>query len=256
MVNGADLAIWKADFGSTTKAEADGNGDGRVDGADFLVWQRTLGQNFGHAGGAPFRSRPARRWRPWPRAFCGGNDVADKGDEHADADTKFGVMLGLAAWVAAASRGEAATVVRFATDLGDFDVQLFDTTMPRTVTNFRSYITANRYDGTVIHRNSDTTDTAGGPTRDFVIQGGGFCLINDQPVLRSARSRRVRRSTTSRAAAWRGRPTCGGRSPWRSRDATRSPANGSSIKGTMRSSTARRGATAGSRRSAWCWATG
>ena len=46
-VNAADLAVWKADFGSTTKAEADGNGDGRVNAADFLIWQRTLGQNFG-----------------------------------------------------------------------------------------------------------------------------------------------------------------------------------------------------------------
>ena len=46
-VDGADLAVWKADFGSTTKAEADGNGNGRVDAADFLVWQRTFGQNFG-----------------------------------------------------------------------------------------------------------------------------------------------------------------------------------------------------------------
>jgi peptidyl-prolyl cis-trans isomerase A (cyclophilin A) len=46
-VDGADLAVWKADYGSTTKAEADGNGNGVVDGSDFLIWQRTLGQNFG-----------------------------------------------------------------------------------------------------------------------------------------------------------------------------------------------------------------
>jgi cyclophilin family peptidyl-prolyl cis-trans isomerase len=46
-VDGADLAVWKADYSSTTKAEADGNGNGVVDGGDFLVWQRTLGQNFG-----------------------------------------------------------------------------------------------------------------------------------------------------------------------------------------------------------------
>jgi cyclophilin family peptidyl-prolyl cis-trans isomerase len=46
-VDGADLAVWKADFGSTTKSEADGNGNGRVDGDDFMIWQRTLGQNFG-----------------------------------------------------------------------------------------------------------------------------------------------------------------------------------------------------------------
>ena len=43
LANAADLAVWKADYGSTTKAEADGNGDGVVNGADFLVWQRSLG---------------------------------------------------------------------------------------------------------------------------------------------------------------------------------------------------------------------
>jgi cyclophilin family peptidyl-prolyl cis-trans isomerase len=52
-VNLADLAVWKADFGSTTKAEADGNGDGRVDATDLLIWQRTLGQNFGAPIAAP-----------------------------------------------------------------------------------------------------------------------------------------------------------------------------------------------------------
>jgi cyclophilin family peptidyl-prolyl cis-trans isomerase len=46
-VDAADLTVWKADFGSSTKAEADGNGNGVVDGGDFLIWQRTLGQNFG-----------------------------------------------------------------------------------------------------------------------------------------------------------------------------------------------------------------
>lgn len=52
-VNNADLAVWNADYGSTTKVDADGNGNGIVDGGDLLVWQRTRGQNFGTPGAAP-----------------------------------------------------------------------------------------------------------------------------------------------------------------------------------------------------------
>ena len=46
-VDGADLTVWKADFGSNAKSAADGNGNGVVDGDDLMIWQRTLGQNFG-----------------------------------------------------------------------------------------------------------------------------------------------------------------------------------------------------------------
>jgi cyclophilin family peptidyl-prolyl cis-trans isomerase len=48
--------------------------------------------------------------------------------------------------------------------------------MPRTVTNFLHYVNSDKYDGTVVHRNSDTNDGSG--ERDFVIQGGGFKFQN------------------------------------------------------------------------------
>jgi peptidyl-prolyl cis-trans isomerase A (cyclophilin A) len=67
-----------------------------------------------------------------------------------------------------------ATVVRFETSLGNFDLRLFDAAMPRTVANFLHYVQTSKYNGTAVHRNSDTQDTMGGPLRDFVIQGGGF----------------------------------------------------------------------------------
>lgn len=71
------------------------------------------------------------------------------------------------------SRALAATIIRFETSLGDFDVQMFDATMPRTVTNFLHYVNTNKFDGSVVHRNTDTADPV---TRDFVIQGGGYYL--------------------------------------------------------------------------------
>jgi len=55
VVDGADLDVWQAQFGSSlsisdhtgaspsTFAEADGSGDGRINGLDFLTWQRNLG---------------------------------------------------------------------------------------------------------------------------------------------------------------------------------------------------------------------
>jgi hypothetical protein len=45
-VNGADLTVWKNNFGApsgATTAAGDADGDHDVDGADFLVWQRNLG---------------------------------------------------------------------------------------------------------------------------------------------------------------------------------------------------------------------
>ena len=44
-VNAADLAIWEAAFGVSDAGDADGDGDS--DGADFLIWQRQLGQTSG-----------------------------------------------------------------------------------------------------------------------------------------------------------------------------------------------------------------
>ena len=72
----------------------------------------------------------------------------------------------------------AGTVLRFHTVMGNFDVQLFDAQMPRTVTNFLHYVSTNKFDGTVVHRNSDTADPI---LRDFVIQGGGFTLHDPVP---------------------------------------------------------------------------
>lgn len=41
VVEGGDLTVWEGAFGTTANGDADGDGDS--DGADFLTWQRTLG---------------------------------------------------------------------------------------------------------------------------------------------------------------------------------------------------------------------
>lgn len=60
IVNAADLARWRANFG-TTANQGDANGDGRVNGADFLIWQRQLGWTNATATAAGV---------PEPAAFC------------------------------------------------------------------------------------------------------------------------------------------------------------------------------------------
>jgi cyclophilin family peptidyl-prolyl cis-trans isomerase len=64
-----------------------------------------------------------------------------------------------------------ATIVRFTTNLGTFDVELFDDTMPVTVANFLRYVDSSRYDSTIIHRS-----TTYNPADIQIVQGGGFAL--------------------------------------------------------------------------------
>lgn len=65
-----------------------------------------------------------------------------------------------------------ATIVQIQTSYGNIEVNLFDTTTPKTVENFLSYIEDNAYDNSIIHRS----------IRRFVTQGGGF-YFNEENVL-------------------------------------------------------------------------
>ncbi len=65
-----------------------------------------------------------------------------------------------------------ATIVQVKTNMGDFEINLFDKTTPVTVQNFLSYANNGRYDGTVFHRS----------VSGFVIQGGGFTFDQALPL--------------------------------------------------------------------------
>jgi len=58
------------------------------------------------------------------------------------------------------------SIVRFASSLGSYDIELLDTDAPITVANFKSYL--DDYTNSFIHR----------APADFVIQGGGFTFEN------------------------------------------------------------------------------
>ena len=80
-----------------------------------------------------------------------------------------------------------ATVVRFTTNLGTLDVELFDESMPVTVANFLKYVDSGRYNWSFIHRS-----TTYNPNTIQVVQGGGFFfqtansiseIATDPPIL-------------------------------------------------------------------------
>ncbi len=78
----------------------------------------------------------------------------------------LGFLLFLSASIASA------TTVRFSTSLGTFDVNLYDELTPETVNNFLSYVDAEAYDNTIVHRG----------VTEFIIQGGGFNYDGELPL--------------------------------------------------------------------------
>jgi len=64
----------------------------------------------------------------------------------------------------AASQAAHATIVLVETNVGNFEINLFDQTAPVTVQNFLKYVNEGAYNNTVIHR----------AVKNFVVQGGGY----------------------------------------------------------------------------------
>lgn len=67
-----------------------------------------------------------------------------------------------------------ATVVEFETSQGNFQVNLYDQTTPKTVENFLKYIEEGHYTNSVIHR----------VVPNFIVQGGGFNFDGAWPLAR------------------------------------------------------------------------
>lgn len=65
-----------------------------------------------------------------------------------------------------------ATVVRFETAMGRFDVNLYDRRTPATVANFLAYVNGGAYTNVVLHRS----------VSGFVVQGGAFTFPGSLPL--------------------------------------------------------------------------
>ena len=83
------------------------------------------------------------------------------------------ILLTLLSWALLCGHSLFAnSVVRFSSNVGEIDMELFDTDTPLTVANFLSYVDAGRYNQSFIHRS----------VPGFVIQGGGFGLNGNTVV--------------------------------------------------------------------------
>lgn len=82
------------------------------------------------------------------------------------------ILRGLLAALTLGSSLAHATIVEVNTNLGKFEINLYDETTPVTVQNFLNYVSSGRYNGTVIHRS----------VPGFVVQGGGFKFEQQLPL--------------------------------------------------------------------------
>ena len=65
-----------------------------------------------------------------------------------------------------------ATIVQFETNMGNFEVNLYDNATPQTVANFLQYVNGGDYTQNIMHRSIP----------GFILQGGGFKYQSSWPV--------------------------------------------------------------------------
>ena len=74
------------------------------------------------------------------------------------------VLLGCVVILGFSSPGQAGTIVRVSTSVGDYSIELLEESAPATVQNFLNYVRRGDYNATYLHRVPD----------DFVVQGGAY----------------------------------------------------------------------------------
>lgn len=85
---------------------------------------------------------------------------------------RFSIISTLTVGLLGAVSSANATTVQFQTVMGDFEVNLFDKTTPKTVENFLKYVKSGAFEDSIIHRS----------VPDFIVQGGGFIYTGNLPL--------------------------------------------------------------------------
>jgi cyclophilin family peptidyl-prolyl cis-trans isomerase len=81
-------------------------------------------------------------------------------------------VFALLAMMLSHAPSRASYIVRFHTEVGSYDVRLFNTATPGYTANLMRYIVTDRYDGTFFHRSLP----------GFVLQGGGYYFVGPSTV--------------------------------------------------------------------------
>src|SRR3972149_621121 len=75
------------------------------------------------------------------------------------------------------------TIVRMETNLGSFNIGLYDDDAPETVKNFLNYVNRGDYDNSIIHRSVPGFVVQGGGYKCCDIFGQAYHILTDPPVL-------------------------------------------------------------------------
>lgn len=109
--------------------------------------------------------------------FLTGRSLRERsfiGSSLKDRSVKQSILkLLLAASLLGGSLLAQATTVQIQTLMGDFEVNLYDKTTPKTVANFLAYANSGAYSNSIIHRS----------VPGFIVQGGGFTYDSAWPAV-------------------------------------------------------------------------